>query len=196
MFTGIVDSLGTLRSITLKEGGARVVLDFPSHWEAAALGESIAVNGCCLTVSEITEDTVAFDLLAETLALTNLGALTAGSRVNLERALRVGDRLGGHFVLGHIDCQGEITTLEEIGNDVRLDVRFPEEFADLVAYKGSVAIDGISLTTAEVNGNTLTCWITPHTRSVTNLAFNRTGWRPNLEFDVLARYVLGARKAN
>ena len=132
---------------------------------------------------------LAFDLLAETLARTNLGDLHPGAPVNLERALAADGRLGGHFVQGHIDCASKVRRFEPAGADHRLEIALPREFARLVAFKGSIAVDGISLTVAEVAEESLTLWIIPHTIAVTNLRGRKAGDRVNLEFDLLAKYL-------
>jgi riboflavin synthase len=157
--------------------------------DGVAIGDSVAVNGCCLTVVERSGPTLEFDLLAETLRKTNLGALTAGAPVNLERSLPADGRIGGHFVQGHIDIASEVIALDPLGTDYRLEVALPPAFARYVAYKGSVAIDGISLTVAEILPASFVVWLIPHTMSVTNLHTRRGGDRVNLEFDLLAKYV-------
>ena len=137
-------------------------------------------------------DRLSFDLLAETLRLTNLGDLAPGAKVNLEPALGAGAKLGGHFVQGHVDTTAEVLDFSPHGSDFRLEVALPADFAHLVAFKGSIAVDGISLTVAEVrdgNPGSFVCWIIPHTREVTNLAARSKGDRVNLEFDMLAKYV-------
>jgi len=155
----------------------------------AALGDSIAVNGCCLTVTKRLVDEVSFDLLEETLKRTNLGDLTPGSKVNLEPALGAGAKMGGHFVQGHIDTTAEVLDYSAHGADHRLEVALPREFAQYVISKGSICIDGISLTVAELREKSFVCWIIPTTHEVTNLAARRAGERVNLEFDMLAKYV-------
>jgi riboflavin synthase len=147
------------------------------------------VNGCCLTVAEISEADIAFDVLAQTLRVTSLGKLAVGSVVNLERALRVGDRLGGHFVQGHVDGTGVILSLEENGQDHVVEVSLTAEIQRLCVGKGSIAIDGISLTIAELKGASSVFWITPHTFSHTNLRDAKAGDTVNLEADMLAKHV-------
>ena len=161
----------------------------PATGPSAQIGDSIAVNGCCLTVTARDGERVSFDLLAETLRLTNLGALLPGVKVNLEPALGAGAKLGGHFVQGHVDTAAEVLDFSPHGADFRLEVALPAEFAQYVAFKGSIAVDGISLTVAEVKDASFVCWIIPHTRAVTNLAARKKGERVNLEFDLLAKYV-------
>ena len=189
MFTGLVEECGVVAALELSEAGARLTVRAPLVSADAALGDSIAVNGCCLTVTVRDGECVSFDLLAETLRLTNLGALFPGTKVNLEPALSAGAKLGGHFVQGHVDTAAEVLDFSPHGSDFRLEVALPAEFAQYVAHKGSIAVDGISLTVAEVKDASFVCWIIPHTREVTNLAARKKGGRVNLEFDLLAKYV-------
>ena len=189
MFTGLVEETGTLVSLVRSETGARLSVCAPLVSSDASIGDSIAINGCCLTVVVRDGAMLAFDLLAETLARTNLGDLTIGASVNLERALAANARLGGHFVQGHIDCPAEVRALEPHGADHRLEIALPAEFAHLVACKGSIAVDGISLTVAEVGAESFSVWIIPHTLAHTNLRTHRAGERVNLEFDLLAKYL-------
>ncbi len=189
MFTGLVIETGELISLTRTGESARLTLRAPATGSSAQIGDSLAVNGCCLTVTEREGERVSFDLLAETLRLTNLGALSPGEKVNLEPALGAGAKLGGHFVQGHVDTSAEVLDFSPHGADFRLEVALPAEFAQYVAFKGSIAVDGISLTVAEVGESSFVCWIIPHTRAVTNLAERKKGERVNLEFDLLAKYV-------
>ena len=192
MFTGLVIETGELISLERTGESARLTLRAPATGPAAQIGDSIAVNGCCLTVTVRDGERVSFDLLAETLRLTNLGSLAPGSRVNLEPALAAGAKLGGHFVQGHVDTAAEVLDFSPHGSDFRLEVALPAEFAQYVAFKGSIAVDGISLTVAAVHDGSaasFVCWIIPHTREVTNLAARKKGERVNLEFDLLAKYV-------
>jgi riboflavin synthase len=189
MFTGIIETTGRVEALQPVQTGARLVLEAPEIMDGTAIGESVAVNGCCLTVTSIDGNTLAFDLLAETLRCTNLGDLKTDAHVNLERAVAVGSRMGGHFVQGHIDCSSEVMALEPVGADHRLVVAMPKKFSRYVSYKGSIAVDGISLTVAEVGKNRFTIWIIPHTMEVTNLSEASAGTRVNLEFDMLAKYV-------
>jgi len=188
MFTGLVEEFGKVVSLEAKGEQARLGISIPFASELA-LGDSVAVNGCCLTVAEIIEGAVAFDVLAQTLRVTSLGKLSVGSNVNLERALRVGDRLGGHFVQGHVDAVGEIISLVENGQDHVVEVSLPAEIHKLCVGKGSIAIDGISLTIAELNEASAVFWITPHTFSHTNLRDAKVGDAVNLEGDMLAKHV-------
>ena len=191
MFTGIVETTGTVQSITFREGGARFVLKAGPMVKELSLGESVAVNGCCLTVTEFDGEagTAAFDLLIETLRVTSLGQLKQGGIVNLERALRIGDRLSGHFVQGHVDATTPVLALEPEGKDHRFVVALPKEWAHLVVHKGSVCLDGMSLTIAELGEDRMTFWITPHTFAVTNLRTLKAGDLVNVEFDMLAKHI-------
>ncbi|MDQ3625297.1 MAG: riboflavin synthase [Verrucomicrobiota bacterium] len=189
MFTGLVEEIGEVVALTRSEEGARLSLRAPLIGDAARIGESIAVNGCCLTVVSRVEGELAFDLLRETLERTSLGDVTRGAPVNLERALAADGRLGGHFVQGHIDGTGEVLAFDAAGADYRLEIALPAEFAPLVAFKGSIAIDGISLTVAEVRAASFVVWIIPHTFAMTNLRSRKAGDRVNLEYDLLAKYL-------
>ncbi len=156
--------------------------------EGARIGDSVAINGCCLTVTVLEGTTLGFDLLAETLARTNLGEVRPGAVVNLERAMAANGRYGGHFVTGHIDATGEIRVWEQRGADYELRVGIDPKDAIYLVPKGCIAVDGISLTVAEVGGDEFSVWIIPHTRAVTALAERAVGGRVNLEFDLLAKY--------
>lgn len=188
MFTGLVEALGTVVSLESLGDQARLVMQIPFASELA-LGDSVATNGCCLTVAEFGENGVAFDLLAQTLKVTSLGDLKAGTIVNLERALRVGDRLGGHFVQGHVDATGELISLQKNGQDHVVEVSLPSEIHRLSVAKGSLALDGISLTIAELKQQSAVFWITPHTWEHTHLHTLKVGQRMNLEADLLAKHV-------
>lgn len=191
MFTGIVEITGRVVNIQFREGGARLVLEVGPMAAELSLGESVACNGCCLTVTEFdpAQQTAAFDLLIETLRITSLGDLKVGGIVNLERSLRIGDRLSGHFVQGHVDTTAEILTLKKVGEDHQFTVALPQAWSHLVVHKGSICIDGMSLTIAELETDRLTFWITPHTFAVTNLAAAREGGKVNMEFDMLAKHL-------
>ena len=189
MFTGLVEETGELLALKRSATGARLTLRAPLVSTDARLGDSLAVNGCCLTVTAREGDALAFDLLAETLDRTNLGALAPGAPVNLERALAAHSRLGGHFVQGHIDTAGRVVGFEKVNADHRLEIELPSAFAGYIVFKGSIAIDGISLTVAEVGAASFAVWIIPHTLALTNLRAKHAGDFVNLEFDLLAKYV-------
>jgi riboflavin synthase len=189
MFTGLIEELGSVLSLAANQRGPRLQIAAPRLAEKIQIGDSVAVNGCCLTVAARQGDQLAFDLLEETIARTNLKTLRRDDRVNLERALAADGRLGGHFVQGHVDCAERILALTETGADWRLEVELPAQFAHYVACKGSIAVNGISLTVAEVSPQSFTVWIIPHTKTETNLGTARAGDRVNLEFDLLAKYL-------
>jgi riboflavin synthase len=172
-----------------RDQGRELQIAAPGTAKHANPGESIAVNGCCLTLTSCREDYLSFDLLEETIARTNLNDLQQDSPVNLERALRVDGRVGGHFVQGHIDCVAAIMAFDTKGADFRLEVELPENSRHYVASKGSIAVNGISLTVAEVLPRSFVVWIIPYTRRHTNLERANIGDLMNLEFDVLAKYV-------
>jgi riboflavin synthase len=188
MFTGLVEATGTVLGLESKGEQARLILEIPFAAELA-LGDSVAINGCCLTVADLMENGAAFDLLAQTLRVTSLGGLTAGSIVNLERAMMVGDRFGGHFVQGHVDGTGKITRLEGSGQDHIVGVSLPPEIHRLCIDKGSLTLDGISLTIAELTSDGAVFWITPHTWEHTHLHRATVGQTMNLEADMLAKHV-------
>lgn len=188
MFTGLVEALGKVVSLEVLGEQARLELAVPFDGELA-MGDSVAVNGCCLTVAGLSGGSVGFDVLAQTLRVTSLGGLAERSVVNLERALRVGDRLGGHFVQGHVDAVGRIVSLETSGQDHVLEVSLPSDVQRLCVAKGSLAIDGISLTIADLKEDTAVFWITPHTFAHTNLNAAKVGDLVNLEADMLAKHV-------
>ena len=189
MFTGLVESTAPVLSLEPRSGGSRLRLYVGAMADEVKEGDSIAVNGCCLTATVIENQTIAFDLLEQTLRVTNLGDLKVGDLVNLERAMLAGARLGGHFVQGHVDTTVNILTWREEGADWRLEVSLPEEGRGLVIPKGSICLDGISLTAAEVQEDRVVCWIIPHTRQLTHLATKRAGQRLNVEWDMLAKHV-------
>lgn len=188
MFTGIVEECGEVRDLRAVETGAELWVRSSFSGEVE-LGESVAVNGACLTVTEVADDAMRFDLLHETLRLTNLGDCVSGAPVNLERSLRIGDRLSGHFVQGHVDACAEVLEYRRSGRDHRLTVSLPGEFAHLMVHKGSVCVNGISLTVAELKEDRFTLWIIPHTHEVTSLSAVAAGSRVNLEFDLLAKHI-------
>jgi riboflavin synthase len=194
MFTGIVEELGQVRAISPRAGGARLELACTEVIGDAAIGDSIAVNGCCLTVVELGEGWWAADAQIETLDRTTLGALVAGDPVNLERPMRLGDRLGGHLVLGHVDGIGEVTAVEPLPDgSTRVVVRAPAAVAPYLVEKGSVTVDGASLTITTVRdsdaGTEFGVALIPHTLAVTTLGVRRPGDRVNLEADMIAKHV-------
>ncbi len=190
MFTGIIEAVGTLAVLQRSGADARMrVRTGGLDLGGTQLGDSIAVNGVCLTVTELPGDGFWADVSAETLTHTTLGALAVGAALNLERALTLQSRLGGHLVSGHVDGVGELIERNEDGRSVRLTVRAPAELAKYIAAKGSIGIDGISLTVNAVQGATFSVNAVPHTLARTTLHAMRPGGRCNLEVDIIARYL-------
>lgn len=190
MFTGIVEHVGKLERVVRRSGGARLRVAAP--YEGLALGESVSVSGVCLTVVEREAGRFEADASAETLARSTLGAAATGAAVNLERALQVGARLGGHLVTGHVDAVGRLLDREALGDSERLRVSLPRELAPLVAPKGSIALDGVSLTVNQVSDTWFEVVVVPFTLRATTLAALLPGGALNLEVDVLAKYVARA----
>ena len=188
MFTGIITDIGTVRAIG-QAGDTRFEITTGYDLGTVDMGASIACNGCCLTVIEKGPDWFAIQASAETLSKTTLGDWATGTRINLERALKLGDELGGHIVSGHVDGLGEIVAITPEGDSLRFRFRVPNELARFIAPKGSVAIDGTSLTVNEVEGNVFGVNIIPHTQAVTTWGTMKLGQRVNIEIDMLARYV-------
>lgn len=190
MFTGLIENLAHVVRLEPQTGGARLWLADPVS--EPVLGESVAVNGVCLTVSAMEGNEVAFDLSSETLRCTTLGEMGAGDRVNIERALRLGDRLGGHLVSGHVDAVGVLLERRAEGQGERFEFALPETIAPLVAAKGSICVDGVSLTVNTTSRSSFAVMLIPHTMAHTTLGDLEAGRRVNLEADLIARYVLRA----
>jgi len=189
MFTGLVEALGVVRGLESDGDGRLLHLGEPALAPQLSLGESVAVNGACLTVVGREGDSFRFQVGPETLKRTNLGELRSGDRVNLERALRLSDRLGGHLVQGHIDGLGRIASRQRQGDWELVCFRCPEELAAQMVNKGSVAVDGVSLTVVDVTGDGFSVALIPHTLANTTLGFKGEGATVNLETDLLAKYV-------
>jgi len=188
MFTGLVEGTGQILSLEAEGGMTRLWIEMGNLAEGVRSGDSIAINGCCLTAVEMRDGQIRFDLLQETLDCTNLGALRPGSMVNLERAMPASGRYGGHFVTGHVDATGVVQRWAQTGNDYELRIGIETAQGAYLVPKGCITVDGISLTVADVGGDEFSVWIIPHTREVTALRERVTGDRLNLEFDLLAKY--------
>jgi len=192
MFTGIVTALGSVRAIEPIGDGKDMRLIIAAPWsdtESIAIGASIACSGCCLTAVQVSTDSFAVDASAETLACTTLGSWTVGSPVNLERSLKIGDELGGHMVSGHADGVGEAVSATAENGSTRWQFRVPRPLARFIAVKGSVAVNGVSLTVNEVKDDMFGVNVIPHTASVTGFGTMKPGDKVNIEIDMLARYV-------
>ena len=188
MFTGIVEDLAVVRNIGLK--GNVISLAIESHKAAkdAMIGESIAINGVCLTVVKKEGSIISFELLPETRKHTNLGAVRVGEKLNLERSLKVGDRISGHFVCGHIDCIGTIRSRVRSGGNLCYRIAIPDKFMKFIALKGSVAVDGVSLTVSDRRCGTFSVYIIAHTLQNTTLSYKGPSFKVNIECDMLAKY--------
>lgn len=190
MFTGIVQDVGKVLSREARGGDDRLLISFDRLGSSAMnVGDSICVQGCCLTAVELRDRTFAADVSRETLSLTTLGELTPGSPVNLEPSLKAGDPLGGHLVSGHVDGVGEVAAISGDARSTRIEIAAPPALARYIARKGSVTLDGVSLTVNEVHGARFGINLIPHTREVTTLGALRVGARINIEIDQIARYV-------
>jgi riboflavin synthase len=189
MFTGIIRAMGKVSSIKTKGGVSKLKVDSEDISREASIGDSISINGVCLTVTEIDGNTMSFDLSQETMSRTNLGQLREGDLVNLEPAIRPMDRLGGHFVTGHIDATGRIKNIKPVGDAKEIEIEAPGEVMKYVIEKGSIAVDGISLTVNYVKGNTFKVVIIPHTEAVTTIGKKGINEKVNLETDIIGKYV-------
>ena len=189
MFTGIVEELGTVKRTSRGARVSLIEINAEKTLSEVKRGDSIAVNGACLTVTEIKNDCFVFEAIPETLKVTNLGQLKSGDKVNLERSLKMGERISGHFVLGHIDCLGVIRKKNYTGANLGFEIAVAPEFLKYCLPKGSVSVDGISLTIAAKHSNTFSVYIIPHTLKNTTLSFKGPSAKVNVEFDLLAKKV-------
>jgi riboflavin synthase len=189
MFTGLIEEVGSVVTVGVSKKRNQLKIAAPRVAKKVRRGDSLAVNGCCLTLSSHRGEELVFDLLDETIARTNLKNLQRKQPVNLERAVAGTERFGGHFVQGHIDCVSPVIAYQKSGADFRLEIELPKAFAHYVAHKGSIAVNGISLTVAEVLPKSFVVWIVPYTKAHTNLDHAQPGDPMNLEFDILAKYI-------
>ena len=190
MFTGIIKELGVVRDLARTGKLYTIEIASKTVCETAEMGDSVSVNGVCLTVTEKRRGILSFDVTGETVNRSSLGILKKDDKVNLEGSLRANDALGGHFVLGHIDCAGRIKSVKVRGDDPFIEIEFPEEFLPLVVEKGSITIDGVSLTIGKISGNSLKVYLIPHTLRTTTLGFKKAKDMVNVEFDILGKYIL------
>ena len=189
MFTGLIEEVGTVKYVKAVPNGKEIRVTGRVIIEDISIGDSISVNGVCLTVTAVEGDTIFFDVSQESLDRSNLKFLAVGDKVNLERALKVSDRLGGHIVQGHVDTVGKVERIIPRGEHTEFVISFPEVYTEFVVEKGSIAIDGISLTINSIMGNKLSINVIPHTIEHTNLKFRKGGDFVNIEFDILGKYV-------
>ncbi len=189
MFTGLIEEVGKVKEVLRKSGGVQLKVESSKVIEDSKVGDSICVNGVCLTVVEVKGSSLTFFLSPETLKRSSLYLLKVGDFVNLERALKLSDRLGGHILQGHVDTTTKITSIKREGEGFRFTFALPRNFAHLLVEKGSVGIDGISLTVASISYSSFSVAVIPHTYENTNLKLKRTGDLVNLEFDIIGKYV-------
>jgi riboflavin synthase len=187
MFTGIIEELGEVKIISKRGSGSLIEIKAKSVLEDTKPGDSISVNGACLTVIKKEPQALAFEAIPETLRVTNLGSLSISDKVNLERSLRIGDRLSGHFLTGHIDCTGIIRKKNYVNNNLSFEIAVPMEFIRYCVPKGSIAADGISLALVNIKSNAFTVYVIPHTLKNTTLGFKGPSDKVNIEFDILAK---------
>ncbi len=189
MFTGIIEELGQIKNMTRRGNLTLITIKAKKSLEGANIGDSISVNGACLTIVKKDGLSFSFEAMPETLKITNLGFLKVSDKVNLERSLRVGDRLSGHFVTGHIDSIGFIRKKNYIGGNLCFEIAVPVEFLKYILPKGSIAVDGVSLTVINKKSNTFSVYIIPHTLLSTTLRFKGPSDKVNIEFDILAKKI-------
>lgn len=191
MFTGIVEGLGTIRKFEKKtntRSAAKMKVNLGNLAKGLKAGHSVAINGVCLTVTKISKNEAEFEMIGETIRTTDLGKLESGDKVNIERSLKVGERMEGHFVLGHVDGTGKIIKIEKMPKEIKFWIELPNELTKHVVKKGSIAIDGISLTLVDVIKNKISVCIIPHTIKITNLSSKKIGDKVNIETDILGKY--------
>ncbi|MEM3094452.1 MAG: riboflavin synthase [Nitrososphaera sp.] len=191
MFTGIVEGMGRVRSVSKSKRGADIIMRVSLGRLGRSLkrGDSVCINGACLTVTKLSKGEAEFEMVAETIRRTNLGKVKAGDKVNIERSMKVGGRLEGHFVLGHVDGTGIIEDIQKLPSETKLWIKLDKGLAGSLVSKGSIAVDGVSLTLVDIDGDRVSVSLIPHTLSVTTLGLRRKGDRVNIETDILGKYV-------
>lgn len=193
MFTGIVEGTGRIEKITKNPGtrsAVQMAVNMGKHSAELGIGQSVALNGVCLTVTKITKTSCIFEIIDETIRKTNLGNLKEGGTVNLERSLKTGGRIEGHFVLGHVDGVGTISEIKEKPGEIQVSFEIPKKLSKYIVKKGSIAIDGISLTVTDIQGQLVSVSLIPHTMSITNFKTKKPGNKINIETDILGKYAL------
>ena len=193
MFTGIIEGLGNIVSFDKKtnnRSAAKMKINIGKIAKGLKIGDSVAINGVCLTAVSISKEITEFEMVGETIKKTNLGFLKRGDKVNIERSLKIGERLEGHFVLGHVDDIGIISKIEKQSNQIQIWITLPKELSKHVIKKGSITVDGISLTVVNVLKNQFSVSIIPHTMQITNLSYKKVGDKVNIETDILGKYIL------
>ena len=193
MFTGIIEGLGNIVSFDKKtnnRSAAKMKINIGKIAKGLKIGDSVAINGVCLTAVSISKGITEFEMVGETIKKTNLGSLERGDKVNIERSLKIGERLEGHFVLGHVDGVGIISKIEKQSNQIQIWIKLPKELSKHVIKKGSITVDGISLTVVDVLKDQFSVSIIPHTMQITNLSYKKVGDKVNIETDILGKYIL------
>lgn len=191
MFTGLIEEIGTIEAVDGRAGAIDITVRGSRVMDDLKVDDSIALDGCCQTVVRLNDSSFTVTAVEETLRKTTLGEFFSGRSVNLERAVRIGDRLGGHFVQGHVDCVGKVIEREQLDGSWLYRISYPQEFSSLVISVGSIAINGVSLTAAQVRDNTCTVSIIPHTHAMTTFGQLTVGTDVNVEFDMIGKYVRG-----
>ncbi len=189
MFTGLIEEVGSVKSVYTFGGGIKLTIEAKNILNDIKTGDSININGTCQTVVSFDENSFTVEAVEETLKKTNLGFLKSGSKVNLESSLTLNKKLGGHFVLGHVDSTGKITSVEKLSSSILVSISYPVKFSNYVINVGAITVNGVSLTIAKFNKNAFTVSVIPHTWQETNLQFLKVGDEVNLEFDILGKYV-------
>ena len=193
MFTGIIEGQGIVKNFvnkTKNHSAAKMEIDLGNLANGLQIGDSVAINGACLTATHISKNQAEFEMIGETLKKTNLGMIKSGDKVNIERSLKVGQRMEGHFVLGHIDGTGKIIKIEKLSKEIKFWIELPKDLSRFVVKKGSITVDGISLTLVDVLKNKISICIIPHTMKITNLGSKKIGDKVNIETDILGKYAI------
>jgi len=193
VFTGIIEGQGIVKKFNIKtqnRSAAKMGIDLGNLAKGLQIGDSVAINGVCLTATHISKNQAEFEMIDETLKKTNLGMIKFGDKVNVERSLKVGERMEGHFVLGHIDGTGKIIKIEKLAKEIKFWIELPKDLARFVVKKGSITVDGISLTLVDVLKNKISICIIPHTMKITNLGSKKIGDKVNIETDILGKYAI------
>jgi len=193
VFTGIIEGQGIVKNFvnkTKNHSAAKMEIDLGNLANGLQIGDSVAINGACLTATHISKNQAEFEMIGETLKKTNLGMIKSGDKVNIERSLKVGQRMEGHFVLGHIDGTGKIIKIEKLSKEIKFWIELPKDLSRFVVKKGSITVDGISLTLVDVLKNKISICIIPHTMKITNLGSKKIGDKVNIETDILGKYAI------
>jgi len=193
VFTGIIEGQGIVKKFDIKtqnRSAAKIEIDLGNLAKGLQIGDSVAINGTCLTATHISKNYAEFEMIDETLKKTNLGMVKSGDKVNIERSLKVGERMEGHFVLGHVDGTGKIIKIEKLTKEIKFWIELPKDLARFVVKKGSITIDGISLTLVDVLKNKISICLIPHTMKITNFGSKKIGDKVNIETDILGKYAI------